>query len=250
MVMAWRFFGKEAGNFRWDHYGGDRRAFLDTVFRAVRGLPDLMPVFSTDCTKFTNRIALEGRHELSWSRWFIQAGFPADGAIVTTRCKAIAMFTADCPIVAVFDPGNAFNRSPRVAMLHAGFRCLVTEDSNQKSIIEILFSDFKFPAAECEVFYGFGIGPCCYGANHIPEVQGSRNIALPISRAIRGPRKGQNSVDLCAIIRHQLLKSGVREKSISCDRVCTSCEDHGAKYHSHCRDGKSAGRNAAFVWME
>lgn len=245
MGMSLRFFGRDAGDFRFMNYPS-RRPFVEMMHSVIQRHLPIAAIFAPDCTKFTNRIVSEGVDDEPWARWFIQTSHPADGVIVGTPGKAIAMFTADCPIIAVFDAGD-IDKAPRLAVLHAGFRCLIREKPEEKSIIRVLFEDCDFPAGAVEVFYGFGIGPCCYGANHIQEVSGYTKVPIPITRAIRGPRKGQQSIDLYSLIKSQLLRVGVKPKNITSNTSCVCCEGN---YHSNCRDGPSGGRNATFVWFE
>lgn len=178
---------------------------------------------------------------------------PADGVIVDTYNDGVAMFNADCPIVAILETSKR-----KLAVLHAGFRCLVPEKPRRgnrpSGIIQTLFEKFSFNPRHCQAFFGFGIGPCCYGAEHWPEIN-DVTMDLRTGIATRGPRAGQRSIDLYELIKKQLLDMKIEEGGIGSDFRCTSCArtayPNGNKflYHSKARDGLAAGRNAVIVWM-
>lgn len=240
-----RLFGKDTGNFRFDP--DNRRPFYYSMLGIQKEIPEVSNFFSPNC-EFTNRIAEVGSEEVVKDSFLRKTRQPADGGIVMSVNHAVAIFNADCPVTAVFDPIHE-----RLAVLHSGFRCLVREDPSELSIIDVLFKRHNFVPDFVKAFIGFGIGPCCFGAEHLPEVSGM-TMPLPLSRAIRGPGKGQVSIDLIQLAKGQLIKLGVLPELITMDRTCTACD--GGKYYSNYYEGwqkgqdpSSVGRNAALVWF-
>jgi copper oxidase (laccase) domain-containing protein len=239
-------WGKERGNFNPEQ---DPAALLDLI-NDNRGKNEIKLFLAPRCA-FTNKIVSRGEDDDKWVDWFYRTKSPADGAIVISPKEAVMIFNADCPIVAILD-----ENAGRLAVLHAGFRCLVPaprKGADTRSIIRVAFEDHHFKPNEVCVFVGFGIGPCCYGAEHWPELAVTSAMDLPIGRATRGPRAGRRSVDLYALIRNQLFKIGVPAKKIEMDYSCTACARHSGynnnHYWSNCWDGRACGRNATFAWF-
>lgn len=239
-------WGKQEGNFRFDE--SNFGPFFRVLDRKLPSVPSVKLIFNPKCG-FTNLIAnacpsLDRRHP----NYFSRTRFDADGGIVEAPHHALLLLNGDCPVIALFEEGRK-----RLAFIHAGFRCLVRENPNEPNIIDAAFTIHGFDPKAVDVFVGFGIGSCCFGAEHYPEVK-FQSIPLPVQRAIRGPRRGQLAVDLYIVIRNMLARAGVQEERISMDRTCTACsgrENGGSgAFHSNVWDGKEAGRNAALVWFE
>lgn len=182
--------------------------------------------------------------------WFLRTKKEADGAIVNTFSDAVVIFNADCPVVAVHDCA-----SDKLAVLHAGFRCLIPPNqkkTKKRSIIQVLFDDHGFNAWESRAFFGYGIGPCCFGvtSDKYPEID-DYQMDLPYGKVTRGLRLGQKSIDLYQLILNQLLECGVQEKNISADMTCTACAGiDKPKYYSVTRLNGRYGRNATLAWIE
>src|SRR3989344_5399233 len=239
MGLNWKIFGKAFGDFRLPEPEDSHAAFLEGMRRVKADLPGLGSVFIPDARFFTaNFVSPSGLNRVLIPRFVHVSRNRADGSITGIRNFGLAILNADCPIVGVFDI-----RMNRLAILHAGFRCLIRENPDVPSIIKVLFWKYGFRAGNVEVFAGLGIGARCYGAEHYPEVK-HQTVQLPLLRAIRGPRKGKISVDLGILIRSQLLEEGVTEENIVLNRICTACSPD---FHSHVREGPTAGRNLSVV---
>lgn len=246
MGLGWELFGKQFGNFRLDE--GVHKVFFGGLKEVKHRLPKIKRLFfpNPNSRFFTNRIVPCDRNcELFFDGFLTLSKEPADGGMVFDSNYAVAFTVADCPITALFEPGEP----ARLAVLHSGFRGLVRETLGELSIIKAAFEKLKFNPDQVRVFVGFGIGPCCYGAEHLPEVR-NMELPLPLSRAIRGPRRGQVSVDLYKLIRGQLLECGVPLERITFDSTCTACAgDRERLYYSHTWEGRDTGRNLALAWF-
>lgn len=191
---------------------------------------------------FTNRVAFRENSKPLEAPWLFRTAELADGIAVIFPHDAIAILNADCPVIAITNTGGI------LAVLHAGFRCLVPENPRERSIIDEAFLTTHANAQHARAFIGYGIGPCCFAAEDFPEVADKRNPRnLPLGRATRGPRARERSVDLYVLARSQLIEAGVAPSSITWDTRCTACD---GRYHSHYWDGPGAGRNATLVWFE
>ncbi len=246
-ILQRAIFGKTHGDFNPDqgrYSSGDNfEMFLNGIYRKER----VNTMFAPKCS-FTNRIAKLGEQDETLQDWLVRTKLAADGGIVEAPEKAVAIFNGDCPVVALFDSNTG-----RLAVMHAGTRCLIPENPRQKSILRVAFEDHGFDPKTVKVFAGFGIGPCCYGAEHLREVRDPFTGGnVPVGKATRGRRAGKLSLDLYQLILHQLLGCGVCEDNILLDTQCTSCAKESVaggmdfKYYSNCRGEK--GRNLSLVW--
>lgn len=229
--------------------GNHSEKFLDVA----RKKDDINLIFAPRCD-FTTKIVALGENDDKVNDWLVRTKEPADGGIIEEPGQAVAFFNGDCPIVALFDRSKG-----RLAVLHAGFRCLVPNTRNPRSIIRVAFEDHSFDPKSTEVFVGYGIGPCCYGAKHWPEMKDfTLSLTLPVGQATRGlsgrpkGRYGEKSIDLYRLILNQLEKVGVPEGNVQSDLTCTSCAKEQSAgiadfaYYSYCRGNQ--GRNAALAW--
>ena len=243
--LHWAIWGKKEGNFRPSQVGDyelqralERESAMTFKFAQI---------ISPRCD-FTNKI--ESFQNPYWysPTFHTRTYEPCDGVVVLGSPgakRSAALFNADCPMIAVCDIWKE-----RFAVLHGGYRCLLREDGSD-SIIKVLFREFGFQPKFVEAFVGFGIGNCCFGAEHYSEMKDSKTRGqLPISTASKSPREGQRSIDLRLLALQQLSELGVPLKSITIDFTCTACADGGKKYHSNCYDGPDAGRNCALAWLE
>ncbi|MEK7192222.1 MAG: laccase domain-containing protein [Patescibacteria group bacterium] len=237
-MLLYHIRGKSKGNFDPDQ--SNQTLFLDAI-ENERRIFGLRTIFVPRCN-FTNRVVKYGEENVDWADGLARSRGLADGGIVEDPKVGIAIFNADCPVVAVHDESLG-----KLAVLHAGFRCLIRPNPREKSIIQTLFENRGFLPSAVKVFAGYGIGPCCYGAEHWPEINDCTRD-LPLGRATRGPRAGQRSVDLYYLIRQQLLEIGVSKSNMTFDHNCTSCD--GGYYYSRCRDGPGSGNNMTMAWLK
>lgn len=243
-------WGVQYGDFNIAFKHGNNSTYL---LNKGRERERLSIIFAPTCN-FTNRIVRLGEEDMPISSWLIRSRNEADGGIVDECDQGVVIFNADCPIIAVHEATTG-----RLAVLNGGFRCLVPEKkkgqkNRDRSIIRVLFEDHIFDPKNSKIFFGYGVGPCCYGAGHLEEVDPRFTTSddLPIGKATRGPRVGQRSVDLYQLIYNQLMDMKVPDRNIFRDLTCTSCAGLNArKYWSHCRDNQHLyGRNAALAWLD
>lgn len=234
-------YGKLDGNFSPHQPMED---FLRSVRKLREANPQLETIFAPKCD-FTTRIVKLGEEDEVWDAGFVRTKNPADGGIVEKPNQAIAIFNADCPVVSIFDEEKG-----RLAVLHAGFRCLIPEDKSRFSILETAFAKYGFNGERVKVFCGFGIGPCCYGGKHLGIGRWSGFLT---GRVTRGPRSEQKSFDLYEQIFTELVvMDEVPPENMLIDKTCTACKINYGKhlYHSNVYEGKSAGSNAVLIWYE
>ena len=167
------------------------------------------------------------------------AGTPpeADAIVARTGEPPVSVVTADCVPVLVAARGGA-----AVAAIHAGWRGLAA------GVVESGIDALRHESSADEplvAVIGPHIGACCYEIDapvldalrhHLGEAD---HDALEAASYESHP--GHWMIDLGALVRHSLERSGVAGDAIGgFDRACTRCD--AERFHSYRRDGPRAGR--------
>jgi YfiH family protein len=144
-------------------------------------------------------------------------GLAGRGDVLLTERPGLplAVFTADCVSIIVFDPTRR-----RLATVHSGWRGTV--EAAARAAVDALASAGGTPA-DFVAALGPAIGPCCY------EVD--KPVVEPLSRAFsdawatwtRPAGPGKWMLDLWQANEDQLRAGGVRPERIDNPRFCTAC---------------------------
>jgi len=146
-------------------------------------------------------------------------------AFVTDKLNIpLAIFTADCLSVFLYDP-----ETPAIGLVHAGWRS--TKAGILAKTIEFMQDKFDTTAQNLIVNFGPAIRRCCY------EVGKEFKEFFP-KDTIGSGRKYY--LDLAGINRGQLLGSGISEANISDSNICTCCRSD--EFFSFRREGNNCGR--------
>ncbi len=140
-----------------------------------------------------------------------------DGLISGDQGEEVGVFTADClPVLAAAESGEF------VGAFHAGWRGAAA------GIVPAGIRRFgemgKILPADIRVVLGPAIGPCCFEVG--PEVWEAVRSNTP--SYVQGPRR---TLDLWALVTHQLLEVGVPLENIGRIPLCTRC--HPDLFFSH-----------------
>lgn len=242
-----KILGKADGNF--DPNQPDTRTFVDLVDLNFGKMDGADKFFFPRCNS-SSRVVGWNKENYQLDFDFYTTRGNADGIMINELRVVGLLFNADSPTIFIYE-----NNKRRFFLLRGAFRCLVPErirGKRDRGIIQAAFEDFKIDPGDAKAWIGMGIGPCCYGAEHLPEMR-DFSAKIPLGQATRGPRAGKRSVDLYQLIHHQLVvEQKVKPKHLNFDTKCTCCEgmlEEDPKYHSNCRSGKLAGRNAIGFWM-
>lgn len=159
----------------------------------------------------------------------------ADGLASCDPAVVLAVHSADCAQVLVYDPvGRA------AAALHAGWRG--TAAGATAAVVRAMSDAFGSRPEDLAAAIGPAIGPCCYevGADVVEA------FALWSWRdAVFRPSSGARwFLDLWEASRLQLEAEGVRPRGIAEAGLCTAC--HPELFFSHRRSGRT-GRMAALI---
>lgn len=158
-----------------------------------------------------------------------QPPFPeADGVITREKDLPIAVRTADCLPVFLYDPVQE-----AIGLVHAGWRG--TRERILEKVLAKMVAEWGTRAEDVLAAFGPAIGPCCYEVGEEFQDYFSGD-------AVR--RDGRIFLDLPKANRRQLTAAGVRPGNIKECGICTSCRD---EWFSYRREGPAAGRHLS--WM-
>jgi len=144
---------------------------------------------------------------------------PDCDALISTRAGTVlAIRTADCLPILLFEPVQKI-----IAAVHAGWRG-VENKITIKTIEKI--KEIGGDPTKLLVWVGPAIGNCCF------EVQG--DVASKFTEVVI-MRDGKTFVDLHAVLKKQLLHSGITKENIEWAERCTCCEQD--VFVSHRREG-------------
>ena len=138
-----------------------------------------------------------------------------------------------------------------MAAVHAGWRGIVA--GVVPRALDAL-AERGVPPTAVAAWIGPSIGACCYEVSEevavrVASVSGPECV---VPRPAGGPHSGGSDgsglphLDLVAAVRHQLTVAGVPSPRVVLR--CTRCD--AETLWSYRREGKAAGRNHAFVWLE
>lgn len=150
-----------------------------------------------------------------------------DAFITDKKNIPLAIFTADCLAVFLYDP-----RRPAIGLIHAGWRS--TKENIIKNSIRLMQERFASQPCALRAHFGPAIRSCCY------EV--AQEFADSFGRAVI-KREDRYYIDLAAVNRGELLDSGVKEENISDPKICTSCRNK--EFFSFRKEGDACGRMMA-----
>lgn len=168
-----------------------------------------------------------GRGALSYT----DAIASTDAFITDKKNLPLAIFTADCLSLFLFDP-----ITPSVGLIHAGWRS--TKEAITTQAIQLMKEKFSTPAEDLRVGFGPAIRNCCCQVgeefnNFSPEDIVKRN--------------GYYYLDLIQINKKQALELGVKDKNIIDCRICTSCQNK--EFFSYRREGDICSRMMSVIML-
>jgi len=142
-----------------------------------------------------------------------------DGLITTEPDVTLAVFTADCIPILLWDA-----HAGAVSAIHAGWRSTVLDITGKAvdKLCTLAASDPKYIRAAI----GPGIGGCCFETGaEVPEA--ARKVLGHEAEACITGRDGDKSmVDLKELNRRLLIRAGLSPDHISVSDTCTMCNPH------------------------
>ncbi len=153
---------------------------------------------------------------------------------------ALAVFTADCFPILIFDP-----RQEAVGIVHAGWRG--TAKGVVAKVIKKMRDVFKSSVEDMQIAIGPGICPTCLEVD-APVREAFAEFPVPWQKIAIYKGKNKWFLDIYQA-NFLLIKScGVKEENIFSFEACPSC--HLNEYYSYRGERKSSGRMINFVGLK
>lgn len=144
-----------------------------------------------------------------------------DGLITNKKNIPLAVLTADCLPITLYDPKNEV-----IGIAHAGYRGLLHHIV--ENTVEIFTSKFDSNPKDIIV----GIGPCietmCYEVGK--EVIEQFEEAFPKFQKIYIKKDGKFYLDLRSVALQCLMNEGILKEHIEVMNICTKSDDHFYSY--------------------
>ncbi len=164
--------------------------------------------------------------------------YEADALVTDVPGLTLAIFTADCLPILLYDPVRAV-----VAAVHAGWRG--TALGIVERTVEKMVSQYGSDRGNILAAVGPGISSCCFEThedvpNAMTEAMGA--TALGHIQAVEG---GKFKVDLKGLNAQRLEAAGLRPEHIAVSPICTACQSD--RFWSHRVTGGARGSMAALI---
>ena len=161
------------------------------------------------------------KHEQLWE---------ADGLLTSDVHLPIAVRTADCLPVFIFDP-----KKKAIGLVHAGWRG--SRRGILRSALERMIERWDASVEDLKIAFGPSIRSCCYQVGeefkeHFPQEVQQREAGLYL--------------DLVSVNRRQLRPLGVPGRNIFDCGLCTCCD---SRFFSYRREGEKAGRMLSIMML-
>ncbi len=196
------------------------RAFFTTREKSMSGSKLVLPVqvhgdrvFCADARALQAAPKAQGRQP------------EADALITSCRELPLAIRTADCLPVFLFDTGNR-----AIAMIHAGWKGM--HKTIISKTIKQMRQKFSTEPGDLIAVLGPAIRQCCYEVGE--EFKGFFNGFV-------SSRDNRLYFDIASAAVSEFLKAGVDDGHIYDSAICTSCRND--EFFSFRREGQSAGRS-------
>jgi len=154
----------------------------------------------------------------------------ADAFITKEENLPVAIRTADCVPVFIFDP-----RHRAIGLAHAGWKG--TYKAIVAKAVQRMQERYSSQPSDLKIVLGPSIRQCCYQV-------GAEFQDFFASHLVK--REGNLYLDAIGANRDQLLQAGVRRENILDSGICTCCNKN---YFSHRRDGAKAGRMISLMML-
>jgi polyphenol oxidase len=162
-----------------------------------------------------------------------------DGIVTNRRSCFIAVYTADCVPVILFDPTRRV-----IAALHAGWRGSVLNIAAKG--VDTMVSDFGSDPKKILAGIGPSIGPCCFEVKEDVFREIEKNTSHE-KTVIKKSRASSWLCDLPELNQKQLVDAGLSPEKITVSGRCTVCLPE--YYFSFRRDRKKLGNMLSGIML-
>ncbi len=204
----------------------NRKNFLEVLGIDYRSLA---------CAKQThgNRVHYVSREHIGKGALTYDAAVDDTDALVTDQKNIpLAIFTADCLSVFLYDP-----QTPAVGVVHAGWRS--TQLNITQKTIQAMQERFFTKPEELIVNFGPLLRQCCYEVKE--DFKSFFSFGL-------NDLNGHLYLDLAGINKRQAQEAGVKENNITDPLLCTSCANRD--FFSFRLEGDLSGRMMSVLMLK
>jgi len=155
-----------------------------------------------------------------------------DAFITDKKNLPLAIFTADCLSIFLFDP-----KTPAIGLVHAGWQS--TRERIVANTLQLMKKEFGCHTEDIYIGFGPAIRSCCY------EVGGEFKDIFS-DEIIQ--KNNKYYLDLAKANKKQFLDSGARHDNIFDPQICTFCGKE--EFFSFRRQGKGCGRSMSVIMLK
>jgi len=208
------------------HTGASRRDFLSALGIDYKDLICAKQVYGSSVKYIREKD--KGKGAFSYA----DAISDTDAFITDKKRLPIAIFTADCLPVFLYDP-----KTSAIGLVHASWRS--SKERITAKAVQLMQK--KFNSRTKDLYAGFGpcIRECCYEVGK--EFKDFFHYGLRY-------RSKRYYLDLAAVNEKQLLDLGLLKKNISDAGVCTCCQND--TFFSFRKEGASCGRLMSVMMLK
>jgi len=155
-----------------------------------------------------------------------------DGFITDKKNIPIAIFTADCLSLFIYDP-----KTPAIGLLHCGWRSSKARIASKA--VRLMQKEFKSDPEDLYAGFGSSIRGCCYEVSDSFKEYFSEGLSKKDNRLY---------LDLSDVNTQELLACGVRKENIYPPQACTFC--HNDEFFSFRKEGAACGRMISVMMLK
>lgn len=171
---------------------------------------------------------------------FVKCDYEADGLITDVPGLCLAVFSADCLPILLYDPVRRV-----VAAVHAGWRG--TAMGIVTRAVEKMRDVYGSAPADILAAIGPGISKCCFETDEdVPNAM-TEAMGAAALHAMELRKSGKFHVDLKRLNALRLERAGLSAEHISISEDCTMCQHD--KYWSHRYTRGQRGSQAAMIQL-
>ena len=203
----------------------NRKTFLGNLGVDYRDLVCAKQIHSS-CVRYAKEED-KGSGALSYD-----SSVPDTDAFITDKKRVpLAVFTADCLSVFLFEPKKSI-----IGLVHAGWRS--TKEKITTKTVQLIQREFDIQAKDLCAGFGPAIRGCCFEVG----AEFKDDFAYGLKE-----RVGSYYLDLAGINKKELLDLEVREDNIFDPGICTSCRN--GEFFSYRKEGKTSGRMMSIILL-
>ncbi|MDP2904759.1 MAG: peptidoglycan editing factor PgeF [Candidatus Omnitrophota bacterium] len=225
------FSNRVSGNMSLSY--GDASASLDNRKKFLAGLGvDHKSLVCAKQIHSGNLACIDKSHRGCGAVSYNDALDACDGFVTAAKDVPLAIFTADCLPVFIYDP-----KTPAIGLVHAGWRGSLENIAG--SAVRLMRQRFNSRSVDIRVGFGPAIRGCCYEVSVDFQAKFRAGVSV---------KNGRLYMDLVEVNKAQLLGQGIRPENISEDPVCTFCG--GEDFFSFRREKDACGRIISVIMLK